>query len=491
MSTIKKLVSDTAVYGLSSIVGRLINYLLVPLLTRVFTQAEYGANAEFYGYISFLNILLAHGMETAFFRFSQEQKPQQVFANAFISVTGASAFFGLLILLFSRPISIWIGYENHPEFIWYSAGILIFDALSAIPFALLRHQNKALKFAIVKNVNILLNISVTLYLVLAGPYFKEHSNINLPIWKENLGINAVFIANLVASMVTFFLLLKEVRWVSIGFDPTLWRKMISYANPMIWVGLAGMVNETLDRVILKYVWPNLNEAVEMNGVYAANYKLSIIITLFIQAYKYAAEPFFFAHAKQTNKTDLYAQVMNYFAWLCMFIFLLVMLFIDYFKVFIGPEFYEGLNVVPILLWANIFLGMYYNVSIWYKLTDQTKKGAQISIYGAIITIALNLILIPFYGFMGCAITTLVCYFFMLVLGYVWGQKYYPVPYQLRRIFTYAIVSLSLYFLVQTESLQFKTQPWYYFSIRFLFLGIFLFLGFWLERSSLKTLLAKK
>jgi O-antigen/teichoic acid export membrane protein len=486
VSAIKKLVGDTAIYGLSSIAGRFINYLLVPLLTRVFTQAEYGANAEFYGYISFLNIILTHGMETTFFRFSQDNNSQKVFANAFLSVFFVSFVFGLSIILFGNQISKLIGYGNNPEFLWYSAGIIITDALTAIPFALLRQQNKALRFALIKNLNIFLNIMVTIYLAWAGPYCKQTYGIVLPFWHEGLGINAVFRANLLASLFTFLLLAKELKLIKIGFDPILWKKMMVYATPMIWVGLAGMVNETLDRVIIKYIWPNAIEAQEMNGIYAANYKLAIIITLFIQAYKYAAEPFFFSLAKQTDKRDLYAQVMNYFAWICMFIFLVVTFFLDFFQTFIGPEFREGLLVVPILLWANIFLGLYYNVSIWYKLSDKTKKGAHISMIGALITIVLNIILIPIYGYVGCAITTLICYFTMMVLGYVWGQKYYPIPYKIVRILTYALVSLSFYFGMLWLQNSFTISGFLYYFIRVLLLFLFFMLAFLLERKSIKN-----
>ncbi len=491
MSAIKKLVGDTAIYGLSSIVGRLINYLLVPVLTRVFSQAEFGANAEFYGYISFINIILTHGMETTFFKFSQDSGQKQVYANAFFSVAFISLLFGLLILFFGNTISKAIGFGNNPEFLYFSAGILITDALAAIPFALLRQQNSALKFAVVKNLNILLNILITLYLLVAGPYCKSHFGINLIFWKEGLGINAVFMANLVASTFTLLFLVKEIKLVGLRFDPNLYAKMISYATPMIWVGLAGMVNETLDRIIIKFLWHNPIEAMSMNGIYSANYKLSIIITLFIQAYKYAAEPFFFAHAKQTDKRELYAEVMNYFAWLCMFIFLVVTFYLNVFKTFIGPRFHEGLFIVPILLWANIFLGMYYNVSIWYKLTDQTKKGAQISMIGAAITVLLNILLVPIYGYLGCAITTFICYLTMLIIGYVWGQKYFPVPYNLGRILTYAVISVSFYFLVRWTDTNLEIKPLVNGLIRIVLLFGFVLVAYTFEKKSIKGMLKKK
>ncbi len=446
MSQIKKLAGQTAIYGLSSIAGRFLNYLLVPLFTRVFTQMEYGVNVEFYAYISFFNIILTHGMETAFFRFAQKEDPQKVFANALISVIGASSIFLLVLFFAGNAISSAIGYGNHPEYLWYVVLILFFDALSAIPFALLRQQNKALRFAFIKNVNILVNIVLNLYFLVLCPYWFKSHGISLPFYHPQWGISVVFISNLAASFLTTLLLSQELKIIKTGFDKNLWRKMFIYALPMLFVGFAGMINETLDRALLRYLWPNTDEAIAMNGIYGANYKLSILITLFIQAFKYAAEPFFFSHAKTSDKREIYAEVMNYFVLVCLSIFLLVMLYIDFFKHFIGESFYEGLKVVPILLWANIFLGAYYNVSIWYKLSDQTNKGAIISIFGAIITIVLNLILIPKMGYMGCAYATLICYFSMFLIGFIWGQKVFPIPYHTLKLTGYAVFSLVIYFI---------------------------------------------
>lgn len=480
MSNIKNLAGQTAVYGLSSIAGRFINYLLVPLFTRVFTQAEYGINAEFYAYISFFNILLTHGMETAFFRFAQENNSKKVYAQAFISICGASSFFFLLVLLGGNYISNQIGYGLHPEYLKYAAGILILDALAAIPFALLREQKKALRFAVIKNLNIFINVGINLYFLVFCPWINSAYQITLPFALVNPGIEVVFIANLTASLLTLVFLFAELRQISFVFDKQLWHQMIAYALPMIWVGLAGMVNETLDRAILRYVWPDPIEAQQMNGIYSANYKLSIIITLFIQAYKFAAEPFFFAHAKQTDKRTLYAEVMNYFAWICLFIFIVITSFLHYFKAFIGPDFHEGLKVVPILLWANIFLGLYYNVSIWYKLSDQTKRGALISFMGAIITIVLNLVLIPILGYEGCAWTTFVCYLFMLVVGYSWGQKYYPIPYNIQRIGLYAVSAIVIFIFLNAVSLQIEPSSFAGLIIRLVALALFAILGIKME-----------
>ncbi|MBP7512031.1 MAG: polysaccharide biosynthesis C-terminal domain-containing protein [Bacteroidia bacterium] len=480
MSTIKKLAGQTAIYGLSTILGRFFYFLLVPLYTRVFTQVEYGINTEFYAYISFLNILLTHGMETAFFRFAEKENSKQVFANALVSVIGVASFFSFVFLIFGTQISTFIGYGSNPEYVYFTIGILFFDSLSAIPFALLRFQNNSLRFALIKNANILMLIGFNLYLLVLAPYCKNTYDVLLPFYNPKMGISSVFLSNLVASMVTSILLSKEIFGTGFSFNFGQWKKMFLYALPMIWVGLAGMVNETLDRAILRFVWPNPDEARAMNGIYGANYKLSIIITLFIQAFKFAAEPFFFAHSKTTNKKDIYAIVMNYFIWICLFVFLLVMFFLHYFKHFIDEKFYEGLGVVPILLFANIFLGVYYNISIWYKLSDQTKKGAQISIYGAIITIGLNLLLIPKLGYIGCAWTTFLCYLFMMILGYLWGQKYYPIDYNIKRALVYLLIALSFYWLVDFSAFFIQDSSLLGFIIRAFLLMLFIFLGYLFE-----------
>lgn len=485
MSQLKKLAGETAVYGLSSIAGRFLNYLLVPIFTRVFTQTEYGINVEFYAYISFFNIILTHGMETAFFRFAQKENSMQVFANALISVIGASFLFLFIMFFAGNPISNAIGYGNHPEYLWYAVFILAFDAVSAIPFALLRQQNKALRFAVIKNLNILTNILLNLYFLVLCPYIKANNGLVLPFYNESIGISYVFIANLCASMLTTFMLSAELLKIKLGLDQALWKKMFLYALPMLFVGFAGMINETLDRALLRYIWPNAEEAKAMNGIYGANYKLSILITLFIQAFKYAAEPFFFAHAKTSDKREIYADVMNYFVLICLSMFLMVTLFLDFFKHFIGEDFYEGLVVVPILLWANIFLGVYYNISIWYKLSDQTNKGAVISVIGAAITIILNILLIPQMGYLGCAYATLICYFSMLVIGYIWGQKVYPIPYQTTKLIAYGLISIIIYAL----SLYLKkwVDP---ISITGILINLFLMIGFMVmgfltERKSLR------
>jgi len=434
------------VYGLSTILGRFLNYLLVPLHTRVFGTDEYGVVSELYAYVSFFLVTLTYGMETAFFRFSQgEEKKDTVFPTAFVSVGISSVVFMLCMGAFAQPIANAIRYPNHPEYIIIFSLIMGFDAMASIPFALLRQQGRPIKFAIIKNINIISNIILNLYFLMLCPYMQQKSNISLPFYDATLGVGYVFISNLVASIITFPLLSKEILWIRKGFDMTLWRKMIAYGLPLLVVGLGGMVNETLDRAIMKYLLPAGDRTMSQIGIYGANYKLSILMSLFIQAFRFAAEPFFFSHAKTSDKKITYAQVMDYFVIVCLGIFLLVTLYIDLFKYFIGDRFYEGLKVVPILLLANLCLGVYYNLSIWYKLSDQTRKGAVISLIGAGITIGLNIWWIPVFGYVGSAWATFICYFTMMLICYVMGMKYYPIPYHIRHVLSFAGIALMLYF----------------------------------------------
>ncbi|MFN4082822.1 MAG: oligosaccharide flippase family protein [Bacteroidia bacterium] len=482
MGSIKKLASQTAVYGLSTIVGRFLNVMLVPLYTRVFNEAEFGVNVTLYAYISFFNILLTHGMETAFFRFAEKNDYKKAYSTSFISVLGVSLVFGLLMLFFGNYISYALGYSSQKIFIWLSAGILIADALCAIPFALLRHLNKPFRFALIKNLNIGINIFINVYILLLAPYIKNTYQIQLPFFNPNPGVQYIFIANLIASLATLFLLIPELIKLTLKFDTEFWKTMIKYAVPMAVVGFAGMINETLDRIMLGFYSPDTVTANTVTGIYGAVYKLSIIISVFIQAFKFAAEPFFFSHAKQSDKRDIYATVMNYFVIVCLTIFLVVMLYLNYIKYFLGEKFHSGLHVVPILLMANICLGIYYNLSVWYKLSDNTLKGAQISIVGAAITIVANAILIPKLSYTGCAIATLICYFSMMVISFIWGNKYYPIPYNVTKIISYFGFAIAAYavfvFLVEPNIYSYYIKN----TIAFLLIASFAVYAFIKEKA---------
>lgn len=446
MNPLKKLASQTAVYGLSQILGRFVNYLLVPLYTALFTTGEYGINTLMYSYVTFFNVLLTYGMETAFFRFSQKSnKPEEVYSTALRSLLISSMAFGVLCTLAASPIAHLIQIPNHPEYITIFAWVIALDAVSAVPFAYLRQHNKAVKFAIIKNINIFTNILLNLYFLLLCPWVHQHKGILLPFYEGEVHVGLIFMSNLVASLITLPLLWREIMAIRNGaFNKTLWREMLVYGLPLMVVGFAGMINETLDRIVVSYAYPDAQQGLAATGIYGANYKLSILMSLFIQAFRYAAEPFFFSHAQTDNKRTIYASVMNYFVIICLALFLMVMLYINGFRHFINERYWEGLHVVPILLIANMFLGIYYNLSIWYKLSDQTNKGAMISLIGAGITITANIVLVPIMGYTGSAWATLICYTSMAVLCYAMGMKYYPIPYQVTRILGYITFALVLY-----------------------------------------------
>lgn len=453
MSAIKKLAGQTAIYGLSSIVGRLLNYLLVPIYTRVFAPGEYGEVTEMYAYVSFLNIVFTYGLETAFFRYYQsEENKLKVYSTSLISIVISSlAFAGTLILL-SSPIANAISGSERPsplssQYISWFACILAADAVTAIPFARLRQENKAFRFVTLRLINIAINIGLNLFFLVYCPSQLKHdpSSWVAGIYNPSLGVGYVFISNLVASVFTLIMLLPYMLGISLSFDKALWRKMILYALPLMVAGFAGMINETFDRIMLPRLVADKSTALEQLGIYGACYKLSIIMTLFIQTFRFAAEPFFFSHAAKENAREIYSRVMHYFVLTCSFIFLSVMLMMDVVKDFIGEDYHSGLKVVPILLLANLCLGVFYNLSIWYKLSGKSYWGAWLSLIGAGITILLNFILIPLMGYLGAAWATLLCYAAMMIISYVIGQKHYTVNYNLKSFAYYLSCALFIFF----------------------------------------------
>ncbi|MDY0103371.1 MAG: polysaccharide biosynthesis C-terminal domain-containing protein [Lentimicrobium sp.] len=494
MNPFKKLAGQTAIYGLPTIVGRLLNYLLVPLYTRTFLTAEYGVVTEMYAYVAFIYVILSFGMETAFFRFlTQDNEHKNVFGTSVLSLIFTSTLFTLFGFIFSGNISQFMGYPEHPEYIRWFILILATDAISTIPYANLRFLNKPFRFALVKIVNITTNIGFNLFFIVLCPYLLTNSQDSTvtsfiqKVYDPDMGIGYIFISNLIASVLSFVMLLPEILRIKLKFDFKLLRNMLAYAWPLLIFGLAGIVNETFDRVILKHLLPESSNPMSQLGIYGACYKVSILMTLFIQTYRYAVEPFFFDHSRNANAKETYARLMHYFIIICLLIFLAIMLFEDIVILFIGPEFREGRAVIPILLMANLFLGVFYNLSVWFKLTNNTRKGATISIIGAIITLILNFILIPVMGYMGAAWATLACYLSMMVISYVIGQKYYAINYDLKGAGVYLAVALSLYGL---SAYLHADSPMLNYSVGFLLLLLFLGIVVLRERHSLRILLKK-
>lgn len=491
MSEIKKLAGQTAIYGLSSIVGRLLNYLLVPLYTRVFDKAEYGVVSEMYAWVAFMMIVFTYGMETAFFHFSQkEADKEKVYGTSLFSIISSSVFLCLVLIFFSQPLANLIGYPKHSEYITLFALILSFDALCALPFAKLRQQNKAKAFAGIKFINILLNICFNLFFLVICPYAIKTdagllTQIANSVYSSKVGVGYVFVSNLLSSGITFLMLLKYLKDVNLKPDFSLLKQMLAYGAPLLIAGFAGMTNETFDRAIYKHLAPNPATALAELGVYSACYKLSIIMTLFIQTFRYAAEPFFFAQHKNENKQQVYALVMKYFVITCSFIFAAVMLYIDAVKYFIGEEFRSGLGVVPVLLLANLFLGVFYTLSMWYKLAGKTYYGAWFSIFGAVLTVILLLVMIPLWGYMGAAWATLITYAAMMVASYFTGQKNYFVPYDTARCLMYIGLAVLTWFASAGILKMFSPGTVASFFINTLLLFLFAAFIFFLEKPKVK------
>lgn len=443
MSLLKKLASDTAAYGLSSILARLINYIFSFIIVKAVTTAEYGDYTKFYAYAGFLQVVLTHGMETSYFRFNTKGgKQPKAFATGFLSMVIFSFVFLLLSYVFQIRIAEMVRVAGNPEFVLFFAWIMAFDTFAALPFASLRANNKAIKFAVYRVVNIIVFIGFILLLLFWLPKWYDQGVISGQLWTKyynpDYGVGYVFIANLIASIITFLLLFGELKQLKSGIDMSLYKKMLPYALPIMLVGFAGMINEMLSRVMMEYLLPyDAYTNKEILGVFGFNYKFAMLITLFLQAYRYAAEPFFFANSENANAKYVYSKSMHYFIIAGCFIFLGVMVMIPFIqKILISfdtkyIEYFEGQNVVPILLAANLLLGIYFNLSTWYKVTDKTHIGAMIAIFGAGMTFLLNWIMIPRFGYTGAAVSTLLCYLSMVIVGYIAELKYYPIPYNLK------------------------------------------------------------
>jgi len=447
---LKKLAGQTVVYGLGTILPRFLNYFLTPILTRAFMPAEYGIHSELYAYISFLNIVFAYGMETTFFNFnSRLENKKTVFSTAFLTIASSTVALSLLLLGMRSWISEVLSTENAMyslTFISWCIGIIATDALMAIPFARLRAENKALRFSLMKLTNVIVNFGLTLFFIkVCKPAFEnQEDNFYARLYDPLTGIGYCFLANLLANVFSLLLLSGQLARLELRIDKMLLRDMLRYTWPLLILGFAGMINETLDRIILKKLMVDKAEAQIAQGIYGACYKIAILMTIFIQAFRFAAEPFFFSRAKDKDSKKTYALVMKYFVIFCLILFLGTLLNLDWIKYLIAEPYWEGLKVVPILLLANLCLGVVYNLSIWYKLSSQTRYGAIISVTGAAVTVVINVLFVPAYSYVACAWATLVAYGSMMVLSYVLGQKYYPIRYNLRALGVYVVLGLLLY-----------------------------------------------
>jgi len=470
MGIAKKLASQTAIYGVSSIVGRVLSYLLVPIYTAHFAAAEYGIVTGLYAYVSFLNVLFTYGLETTFFRFANRpgEDRRELYNRTLSLLIISSIVLTIGLALLARPL---LGLlhlpPGHEEYAVWIALILGLDAIAALPFARLRLENKARKFATIRLTNILLYVGLNLFFVVLCPAVAQSDPGSMlaalrplvtAVYTPSLGVGYVFLANLAASALTLLLLARELldfrfRWP----QATFLRPLLAYALPLMLMGLAGMVNETLDRILLPAwlpagFYPGVSRLAAV-GVYGACYKLSIFMSLIIQAFRYAAEPFFFAQSTEKNSPATFALVLKWFTLCCAFIFVGISLNLSWIgPLFLKrPEYLAGLGVVPILLLANLFLGVYYNLSVWFKLTDKTYFGTYIGAAGAVLTIALNFVLIPIMGYTGSAWATLACYFLMAALCWWLGERHFPVPYPVGRLLLWLLGAVALVALGQAGS----------------------------------------
>lgn len=448
MSGIKQLFGQTGIYGLGNILPRFLNYLLTPLYTYLFTNpADYGINAEVYAYISFLNIIFTYGMETAYFHFvNKSDEPQKILNNSLSLILLTTTFFSLMLLLFSSDISKILNYQNNLFVIW-TIGIIATDAVMSIPFAYIRQQQKPLYFSIIKISNVLINILLNLFffLVCKKEYDAGHQNLFSKIYSPEIGIGYSFLSNLLSNVFSIIMLFPVWKNFHLSIDWKLSKKMLSYALPLLIVGLAGMINETFDRIVLKYLLP-LEVAQSAQGIYGACYKISILMTIFIQSYRYAAEPFFFRTFKDNDAKKMYALSTDVFIAFGLIIWLGTLINLPIIQYFIGPSYRIGLKVVPILLTANLCLGIYFNLSFWYKLTGQTQIGAYVTLLGAFITLLINFIFVPKYSYVASAYATLAAYGSMMLVAYFLGQKYFKIDYPYRRIFSNACIAFLIYFV---------------------------------------------
>jgi len=449
LSSIKKLAGQTMWYGLSSIAARFISYLLTPYLTLKLTDAAYGEQAIVYAFIPFLNVIVTHGMETAYFRFGSKENEEKIYHTSSFSMIIVTALVVSCLLIWGAPIASLLQISLHPEYIKLVAWVVALDALTTIPFSKLRLEGRPKKYAFIKVGGILINIIATYAFISILPeYATAHKGSFIAGWYvKGFEVGYILIANILQNVFVLVLLQKEIRALRFNIDFKLWRQMMLYALPLILVGFGGMINETMDRIMLGW-WanggsPEANKA--LVGTYSACYKLAILITISIQAFRMGAEPFFFKQAASDNAQKTYARVMKFFVITLCIMFLGVVLYIDIWKLFIrNPNMYAGLKVVPILLIANMFLGVYYNLSIWYKLSNKTMAGAWITLLGAVITIGINFLLIPRYGYMASAWATFFCYGTMMIVSYKWGQKVYFIPYATKKLIAYFVITLLLY-----------------------------------------------
>ena len=452
MANLKSLAKDTAIYGLSSIVARFINYLLVPIQTARFAASggEYGIITNVYAYVSLLIILLTFGMETTFFRFMSKEgeDPRKVYSTALTMVMMTSLISAVLLMMFLYPIATAVGYADHPEYVAVMYVTVAIDAFMAIPFAYLRYLHKPLRFALLKIINIVLNITLNLLYLIVLPALRLNP---FGIYDEQftLDVAFVFYINLFCTCTTLLMLWKE--WASQPFkiDKDTCKRMLSYTWPLLIMGLAGQLNQAASQILFPYLFDGSQEEARAQlGIYGACIKIAMIMVMITQAFRFAYEPFVFGKSKDKDNRDTYAQAMKFYLIFTLLAFLVVMGYLDILKYLIGESYWDGLRVVPIIMAAEIMFGVFFNLSFWYKLTDRTIWGAYFSGIGAVVLITIDILLIPRFSYMACAWAGFAAYATSMLLSYFIGQRYYPIAYPIRQMSAYVLLTLALYMAMQ-------------------------------------------
>jgi len=449
MASLKSLFKDTAIYGMSSIVGRFLNYLLVPLYTHVIAASSggYGIITNIYAYVALAFVILTYGMETTFFRFMNKdgENPQNVYKTVLTMVGSTSLLFVALVFLFISPISSWMGYADHPSYVWTMAIVVALDAFQAIPFAYLRYKKQPIKFAALKMLNIILNISLNILFFLV-------------LYKPEIGAGYAFYINLACTSVITLFFWKELKAGLAGvFDKSMIKRLLTYSWPILVLGVAGILNQTADKMLFLKIYPDDDADVQL-GIYGAAVKIAMIMAMITQAFRYAYEPFVFAGSKDKDQKIMYSKAMKYFILFTLLAFLMVMGYMDILKFIIKEDYWDGLRVVPIVMAAEIMMGITFNLSFWYKLTDRTIWGAILSGIGCLALLAVNFIFVPKYGYMACAWGGVAGYGTCMVLSYLLGQKYFPIDYQLKTLAMYIILAAVGYFAISFIDSNFSMVP---------------------------------
>jgi len=446
----KKLAKETAIYGVSSILGKFLNWLLVPLYTFTLeNSADYGVVVNLYAWTALLLVILTYGMETGFFRFANKDKENadKVYGNSLITVGFTSLLFAIATVVFSQPIATLMDYPANSEYIAMLGAVVAMDAFGAIPFAYLRFKSRPIKFASLKLLMIFVNIFFNIFFLVFCPWLLKNAPSTVDwFYNPHYGVGYVFVANVIQTVVVTLALLPDVMKAKFRFDVALAKQILRYSLPLLVLGVAGIMNQTLDKIIFPYLIDNPDLAKSELGIYGACFKISMVMMMFTQAFRYAYEPFIFAQHKDKNSKEAYADAMKYFLLFSYLIFLGMVFYLDVFKFLIREDYWVGLKVVPVVLFSYIFQGVFFNLSLWYKLVDKTMYGAWFSVLGLAITLVVNVLFVPVFSYMASAWAAFACYFVMMIVSYFFGQKHLPINYDLKTIGLYSGLTILLFVL---------------------------------------------